>query len=362
MLLSFFYFMFRENVLNCFLVCFWTSFNWLCLDKPCQLRLLLSPTSASDLTAVFGFACCVSGATSCAGNSSSAFLLVAQSMASLGRPLASPLLWSISTFSHEIYHRGFVSRVRFNLTVVHVLFTLLPPSDRPFSTVGNTSRSLPTLPAPVRGLRGLGGGWGQQGRPPLRGFSPHFFPARFPWREKGFPRTGGKQILGCSSFFWGDFRWTSTYGGRGSIILRPSLRWVFRFYPSDPYRPHTLEHVASFGFRTGLCLFGSFRVSGRTIFPVTFDNFRRVVPRVVDKEARSLLFKYMGDLYRVATNIFGGAVAKFLTGQALRAGRGWSFGSVYRALYWCTPSPFRHKPPVGIRYRIFANWSRRTTF
>ena len=38
-------------------------------------------------------------------------LLVAQSMASLGRPLASPLLWSISTFSHEIYHRGFVSRV-----------------------------------------------------------------------------------------------------------------------------------------------------------------------------------------------------------------------------------------------------------
>ena len=41
------------------------------------------------------------------------------------------------------------------------------------------------------------------------------------------------------------------------------------------------------------------------------DNFRRVVPRVVDKEARSLLFKYMGDLYRVATVIFGGAVAKF---------------------------------------------------
>ena len=35
------------------------------------------------------------------------------------------------------------------------------------------------------------------------------------------------------------------------------------------------------------------------------DNYRRVDPRVVDKEARSLLFKYMGDLYRDATDIFG---------------------------------------------------------
>ena len=35
------------------------------------------------------------------------------------------------------------------------------------------------------------------------------------------------------------------------------------------------------------------------------DNYRRVDPRMVDKEARSLLFKYMGDLYRDATDIFG---------------------------------------------------------
>ena len=35
------------------------------------------------------------------------------------------------------------------------------------------------------------------------------------------------------------------------------------------------------------------------------DNYRRVDPRVVDKEARSLLFKYMGDLYRDATDTIG---------------------------------------------------------
>ena len=49
----------------------------------------------------------------------------------------------------------------------------------------------------------------------------------------------------------------------------------------------------------------------RTIFPGDVDNFRRVVPRVVDKEARSLLFKYMGDLYRVATDIFGEPLQSF---------------------------------------------------
>ena len=92
----------------------------------------------------------------------------------------------------------------------------------------------------------------------------------------------------------------------------------------------------------------------RTIFPVTLTIFGGSFPRVVDKEARSLLFKYMGDLYRVATDIFGEPLQSF-NGAGSELG-GVVFGSVYRALYWCTPSPFRHKPPVGIRYRIFANW------
>ena len=61
------------------------------------------------------------------------------------------------------------------------------------------------------------------------------------------------------------------------------------------------------------------------------DNFRRVVPRVVDKEARSLLFKYMGDLYRVATDIFGEPLQIF-NGAGSELG-GVVFGSVYRALY-----------------------------
>ena len=41
------------------------------------------------------------------------------------------------------------------------------------------------------------------------------------------------------------------------------------------------------------------------------DNYRRVDPRMVDKEARSLLFKYMGDLYRDATYIFGEPLQSF---------------------------------------------------
>ena len=35
------------------------------------------------------------------------------------------------------------------------------------------------------------------------------------------------------------------------------------------------------------------------------DNYRGVDPRVVDKEARSLLFRYMGDLYHDATDTTG---------------------------------------------------------
>ena len=61
------------------------------------------------------------------------------------------------------------------------------------------------------------------------------------------------------------------------------------------------------------------------------DNYRRVDPRVVYKEARSLLFKYMGDLYRVATEIFGEPLQS-LNGAGSELG-GVDFGSVYRALY-----------------------------
>ena len=116
-------------------------------------------------------------------------LLVAQSMAPLGRPLASPLLWSISTFSHEIYHRGFVSRVgsiwqwyAFCLLYCPVWSTIF---DRRY-----TSRSSNPAGSGKR-LRGWGGGgWGQQGRPPLRGLEvfPLIFPSSFSLTWDVFPR------------------------------------------------------------------------------------------------------------------------------------------------------------------------------
>ena len=79
-------------------------------------------------------------------------------------------------------------------------------------------------------------------------------------------------------------------------------------YPSDPYRPHTLEQPPPSDFGPDYEILVPF-ASPEDDFSGDVDNFRRVDPRVVDKEARSLLFKYMGDLYRDAT-YFRGAVAK----------------------------------------------------
>ena len=93
-------------------------------------------------------------------------LLVARSMAPLGRPLASPLLWSISTFSHEIYHRGFVSRVG-SIWQWYAFCLLFCPIWSTIFDRRYTSRSSNPAGSGKR-LRGWGG-WGQQGRPPLRG-------------------------------------------------------------------------------------------------------------------------------------------------------------------------------------------------
>ena len=102
-------------------------------------------------------------------------LLVARSMASLGRPLASPLLWSISTLKtsflfsrfscvHEISTAAsFLASVQFDSGTRFVYSSA--PSDRPFSTVG-TPPGPPTLPAPVRGS-GAGGDGGSRGAHPI---------------------------------------------------------------------------------------------------------------------------------------------------------------------------------------------------
>ena len=126
-----------------------------------------------------------------------------------------------------------------------------------------------------------------------------FVPARLPYaRSVSWP--GGRQVLGCSSLL-GRFRWTSTYGGRGSIIGPVYGEYS---YPSDPYHPHTLEQPPPSDFGPDYDILDHF-ASPEDDFSGDVDNYRRVDPRVVDKEARSLLFKYMGDLYRDATDTIG---------------------------------------------------------
>ena len=200
------------------------------------------------------------------------------------------------------------------------------PSDRPFSTVG-TPPGPPTLPAPVRGS-GAGGGWGQQGRPPLRGFSPHFSQLVF-LDVRRVSSHGRKTDPGVLLLFWGDFGGRAPTAVGDQSYLGP-VYGEYLGYPSDPYRPHTLEQSPPSDFGPVYVFLVPF-ASPEDDFSGDVDNFRRVVPRVVDKEARSLLFKYMGDLYRVATDIFGEPLQSF-NGAGSELG-GVVFGSVYRALY-----------------------------
>ena len=132
-------------------------------------------------------------------------LLVAQSMASLGRPLALPLLYEFCFFPrfscvHEISTAAsFLASVQFDSGMRFVYSSA--PSDRPFSTVG-TPPGPPTLPAPVRGSGAGGGGGdgGSRGAHPIEA-CPHFSQLLFLVVRSVSSLTGGKQVLGCSSFF-----------------------------------------------------------------------------------------------------------------------------------------------------------------
>ena len=192
-----------------------------------------SLSSASDHTAV-SVPCCVSGATSCAGNSSSAFASGPEHGVSRSSTSVAPAL--VDQNSQNELFRGFLAFMRSQEVVSTAASSLASvqsdtdtrlvytsaPSDRPFSAVGTTPPGPPTLPAPVRGsgAGGGGGGMGAAGAPTHQRLvlvCPSSSSLRW-----SFSQPGGRQVLGCSSFL-GRFRWTSTYGGRGSIVLRPSL-------------------------------------------------------------------------------------------------------------------------------------------
>ena len=132
-----------------------------------------SPTSASDLTAV-SVPCCVSGATSCAGNSSSAFASGPEHGVSRSPTSVAPAL--VDQNSQNELFRGFLAFMRSQEVVSTAASSLASvqsdsgtrlvyssaPSDRPFSAV-STPPGPPTLPAPVRGSGAGGGGGGDGG-------------------------------------------------------------------------------------------------------------------------------------------------------------------------------------------------------
>ena len=75
-------------------------------------------------------------------------------------------------------------------------------------------------------------------------------------------------------------------------------------FSSDPYRPHTFEHQPPSDFGS------EFEVLDHSALPEDdfsgdVDNYRGVDPRAVDQEARSILYRYMGDLYRDASDTVG---------------------------------------------------------
>ena len=125
----------------------------------------------------FGSVLRVPGATSCAGNSSSAFASGPEHGVSWSTTSVAPALVDQYFFRMRFTTAAlFLASVQFYSGTRFVYSTA--PSDRPFSTVG-TPPGPPTLPAPVRGSGAGGGGWGQQGRPnPLEVF-PLIFPSSF---------------------------------------------------------------------------------------------------------------------------------------------------------------------------------------
>ena len=128
-----------------------------------------------------------------------------------------------------------------------------------------------------------------------------FVPARLPYAGV-FPIGREEDRSWGAPPYWGDF------GGRAPTAVgdQSYLGPVYGeySYPSDPYRPHTLEQPPPSDFGPESDILDPF-ASPEDDFSGDVDNYRGVDPRLVDKEARALLFRYMGDLYRDATDTSG---------------------------------------------------------
>ena len=229
----------------------------------------------------------MSGATSCAGNSSSAFASGPEHGVSWSTTSVAPALVDQYFFAWDLPPRLCFSR-RFNLTVVRVLFTLLPRLIDHF----RPSVHLQVLQPWDGGSRGahpseVGPRLSQLVFLDVRRVSSH----------------GRKTDPGVLLLFWGDFGGRAPTAVGDQSYLGP-VYGEYLGYPSDPYRPHTLEQSPPSDFGPVYVFLVPF-ASPEDDFSGDVDNFRRVVPRVV-----SLIQIYGGSLPRCDW-YFRGAVAKF---------------------------------------------------
>ena len=159
-----------------------------------------------------------------------------------------------------------------------------------------------SLPAPVSGSRGV---QGQQGRPLLSRVQPTYSARLRRATGTARPSHEGDRSWGAPS--WGTYGEGVPTAVGGQDYLGPYHGEYY--YPSDPYRSHfPLEpQPPRFLDTSGTDFDPSFPSSANSEADISdvrdVDNYRGVDSLAIDKEARSILIKYMGDLYRDALTV-----------------------------------------------------------
>ena len=167
----------------------------------------------------------------------------------------------------------------------------------------------------------------------------------------GFLANGRKTDPGVLLLFWGDFGGRAPTAVGDQSYLGP-VYGEYLGYPSDPYRPHTLEQSPPSDFGPVYDFLVPF-ASPEDDFSGDVDNFRRVVPRVVDKEARSLSYSNIWGIFTALRLIFSGSRCKVLTGQA-PSWEGWS-SAPYTGLFTDAP---RRRSGINLPSEFATEYSR----
>ena len=171
--------------------------------------------------------------------------------------------------------------------------TALP--DRPLASVG-----IPSGLAPLSSVSGSDarGCRGSQGQPLPRPYQPSG-PSRLRRASEILGYEGDRSWEAPTS--WGDIGGGASAAIGDRTFLDPNTGEYYG-YSSDPYGPHTQELQSppipqSFG--SEFDLYNPLPAESEADI-LDVENYRGVDPSAVDREARTLLFRYMGDLYRDA--------------------------------------------------------------